>query len=96
MSRVAWISPIIAAGVLVVGYVGYNEYAERRRLAAEQDAHYQYCRWLVVQMRMSKGEGKFEQLNKQMDTLTLRCQEPEWMNLVMDAPGPGPQSITAR
>ena len=92
MSRAQWISPIVAAGILVVGYVGYNEYAAQRTFAAEQEAHRQYCQSLVVVMRMHKGEGKFEQLNKEFDTLTVRCPEPEWMSLVMNAPGPGPQS----
>lgn len=85
-----WIGPVIAAFVLVGGYIGYNEYAERRRELARSDAHFHYCQWLVVQMRMSKGEGKFERLNKEFDTLDLRCPEPEWTVLVMDAPGPGP------
>jgi len=37
---------------------------------------------------MHKGEGKIDQLNKEFDALAGRCPGQNWMDLVIDAPGP--------
>lgn len=75
------IGPVLGAAILIGGYVGYQEFSASR-------AHRRYCEGLVIIMRMHKGEGKLDQLYKEFDTLTLRCPEAEWSNLVISAPGP--------
>lgn len=54
------VDPVFGAVVLVGGYIAYQGFSAN-------PTHCHYCKGLVIQMRMHKGEGKIHQLNKQFD-----------------------------